>query len=123
MVKKGKAYGFLGFNALLQFDPFYFETDIRISVEVSYRGRSFFGIEMEFMLSGPEPWRAQGFAKIEVLFFSLKIKFNISWGEKQKVAPVIVKPEELMEKLKLQLEQSGNWTAKIQAGYSGAESL
>ncbi len=125
VVKKGKAraYGFLGFNALLQFDPFYFETDIRISVEVSYRGRSFFGIEMEFMLSGPEPWRAQGFAKIEVLFFSLKIKFNISWGEKQKVAPVIVKPDELMEKLKLQLEQSGNWTAKIQAGYSGAESL
>jgi hypothetical protein len=43
VVKKGKAraYGFLGFNALLQFDPFYFETDIRISVEVSYRdGRS-----------------------------------------------------------------------------------
>jgi hypothetical protein len=125
VVKKGKAraYGFLGFNALLQFDPFYFETDIRISVDVSYRGRSFFGIEMEFMLSGPEPWRAQGFAKIKVLFFSLKIKFNISWGEKQKVAPVIVKPDVLLEKLKIQLEQSGNWTAKIPEGYSGAESL
>jgi hypothetical protein len=125
VVKKGKAraYGFLGFNALLQFDPFYFETDIRISVEVSYRGRSFFGIEMEFMLSGPEPWRAQGFAKIKVLFFSLKIKFNISWGEKQKVAPVIVKPDALLEKLKVELKQSGNWTAKIPAGYSGAESL
>lgn len=125
VVKKGKAkaYGFLGFNALLQFDPFYFETDIRISVEVSYRGRSFFGVEMEFLLSGPGPWRAQGFAKIEVLFFSLKIKFNLSWGEKQKVAPVIVNPDVLLEKLKVELKQSGNWTAKIPAGYSGAESL
>jgi hypothetical protein len=125
VVKKGKAraYGFLGFNALLQFDPFYFETDIRISVEVSYKGRSFFGIEMEFMLSGPEPWRAQGFAKIKVLFFSLKIKFNISWGEKQKVAPVIVKPDALLEKLGTQLKQSGNWTAKLPAGYSGGESM
>ncbi len=124
-VKKGKAkaYGFLGFNALFQFDPFYFETDIRISVEVSYRGRSFFGVEMEFMLSGPGPWRAQGFAKIEVLFFSLKIKFNISWGEKQKVAPVVIKPDVLLESLKVQLKQSGNWSVKLPTGYSGAESL
>jgi hypothetical protein len=125
VVKKGraKAYGFLGFNTLLQFDPFYFETDIRISVEVSYRGRSFFGIAMEFMLSGPGPWRAQGFAKIKVLFFSLKIKFNTSWGEKQKVAPVVVKPDALLEKLSSQLKQFENWTAKLPAGYSGGESL
>jgi hypothetical protein len=113
----------LGFNALLLFDPFYFETDIRISVEVSYRGRSFFGIDMEFKLSGPEPWRAQGYAKISVLFFSLKVKFNITWGEKQKVVPVFVHPDVLLEKLQLQLQQSGNWSAKLPAGYTGAETL
>jgi hypothetical protein len=125
VVKKGhaRAYGFLGFNALLQFDPFYFEADIRISVEVSYRGRSFFGIDMEFLLSGPEPWRAKGFAKIKVLFFSLKIKFNITWGEEQKVLPLVVKPDALLEKLKIQLKQSVNWSAKLPAGHTGAESL
>ncbi len=125
VIKKGKAVvkGFLGFNALLQFDPFYFETDIRITVDVSYRGRSFFGIDLEFVLSGPEPWRAQGYAKIKVLFFSLKIKFNISWGEEQKVVPVVVKPDALLEKLQVQLQQSGNWSAKLRAGFTGAESL
>jgi len=125
VVKKGHAvaHGFLGFNALLQFDPFYFETDIRISVDVKYRGRSFFGIEMEFLLSGPEPWRAKGYAKIKVLFFSLKVKFNISWGDPQKLAPVFIEPDVLLEKLTGQLQQSGSWSAKLQKGYSGSESL
>ena len=125
VIKKGnvRVYGFLGFNALLQFDPFYFETDIRISVEVSYRGRSFFGIDLEFVLSGPEPWRAQGYAKIKVLFFSLKIKFNISWGDEQKVVPVSIKPDALLENLKVQLQQSSNWSAKLPDGYTGAVSL
>ena len=125
VVKKGnaRAYGFLGFNALLQFDPFYFEVDIRISVEVSYRGRSFFGIDMEFTLSGPEPWRAQGYAKIKILFFSLKVKFNISWGGEQKAVPVFIKPDALLEKLKIQLQQSGNWSAKLPDRYSKAESM
>jgi hypothetical protein len=125
VVKKGraKAHGFLGFNGFLQFDPFYFETDIRISVEVSYRGRTFFGVELEFMLSGPEPWRARGYAKIKILFFKLKIKFNISWGDEQKAVPVFINPDVLLEKLKIDLQQPGNWSAKLSAGYNGAESL
>lgn len=125
VVKKGNAlaHGFLGFDALLQFDPFYFETNIRISVEVSYRGRSFFGIDMEFTLSGPEPWRAQGYAKIKVLFFSLKVKFNISWGGEQKAVPVFITPDVLLEKLKNQLEQAGNWSGRLPDRYTKAESL
>ncbi len=125
VIKKGhvRVYGFLGFNALFQFDPFYFETDIRISVEVSYRGRSFFGIDLEFMLSGPEPWRAQGYAKIKVLFFSLKVKFNISWGDEQKVVPVFIKPDVLLENLRVQLLQTGNWSTKLPEGFTGAVKL
>jgi hypothetical protein len=125
VVKKGnvRAYGFLGFDALLQFDPFYFEVDIRISVEISYRGRSFFGVDMEFTLSGPEPWRAQGYAKIKILFFSLKVKFNISWGDQQKAVPIVITPDALLEKLKAQLQESGNWSAKLPEGYSGSETL
>ena len=125
VINKGHARvnGFLGFNALFQFDPFYFETDIRISVEVSYRGRSFFGIDLEFELSGPKPWRAQGYAKISILFFSLKIKFNVSWGDEQKVVPSVIKTDDLLEKLQVQLQQSGNWSAILPDEYSSAESM
>jgi hypothetical protein len=78
---------------------------------------------MEFVLSGPEPWRAQGYAKIKILFFSLKIKFNISWGGEQKAVPVFIKPDELLEKLKIQLQESGNWSGKLPERYGRAESL
>ena len=125
VINKGHArvYGFLGFNALFQFDPFYFETDIRISVEISYRGRSFFGVDLVFVLSGPEPWNAQGYAKIKVLFFSLKIKFNVSWGGEQKVVHEVIKTDDLLEKLQVQLQQSGNWSAILPDQFNGAESL
>ncbi|MBK6282307.1 MAG: hypothetical protein IPF54_06240 [Draconibacterium sp.] len=124
VIKKGniRVYGFLGFNALFQFDPFYFETDIRISVEVSYRGRSFFGVDLEFLLSGPEPWRAQGYAKIKVLFFSLKVKFNISWGENKRLLLYLLNPMNYL-KTKISVAANRQLTAKIPDGFNGAVSF
>ncbi|MBK6284613.1 MAG: hypothetical protein IPF54_20055 [Draconibacterium sp.] len=83
----------------------------------------FSGLILSFYSAVLKKWRAQGYAKIKVLFFSLKVKFNISWGEKQKIAPVFIKPDELLEKLRSQLQQSGNWTAKIPDGFNGAVSF
>ena len=125
LVKKGNAtaIGFLGFNALLQFDPLYFEVDIRISVQIAYRGRSFAGVELEFLLSGPRPWRAVGYAKIKILFFSLKIRFNESWGGEQQAVPATVAPDKLLADLKGQLGQKNNWTARLTPGFSRAEAL
>lgn len=125
VVKKGaaRAYGFLGFNALLQFDPFYFEADIRISVGVTYYGRSFFGVDLYFLLSGPKPWRAKGYAKIKIWFFSLKIRFNISWGGEQKISRPTLQPAVLLDRLREQLDQPANWSAQLPAYYALAESL
>ena len=75
------------------------------------------------MLSGPEPWRAQGFAKIKVLFFSFKDQIQYQLGEEQKAVAAFVEPDELLEKLKLQLEQTSNWTGKLAVNYTKAESL
>jgi len=75
-----KAVAHLGFNALFQFDPFYFESDLRLSAELSYKGRTFAGVDLNFILSGPRPWKAQGYAKVKVLWFSHKFRFNESWG-------------------------------------------
>lgn len=125
LVKKGraKATGFLGFNALIQFDPFYFETDISISVSVSYRGRSFFGVELHFLLSGPKPWTAKGYAKIKILFFSLKVRFNISWGGKQEKLSTTIQHSKLMGDLHHQLSSPSNWTAKLPPNFAQAEAL
>ena len=125
LVKKGraKATGHLSFNALLQFNPFYFETDIRISVDVSYRGRSFAGIDLYFLLSGPKPWRAKGYAKIKILFFSLKIRFNISWGGKQERTATKIQTVTLLGDLEKQLGEAANWSGRLPAGFTQIEAL
>jgi hypothetical protein len=125
LIKKGKATAtaFLGFNALLQFDPLYFEVDVKISAQIAYRGRTFAGIDLEFLLSGPKPWRAKGYAKIKVLFFSLKIRFNESWGGEQEVAPATVAPAKILADLQQQLSQENNWTGRMLPSFSRAEAL
>lgn len=125
LVKKGKAIatGYFEMNALLQFDPLYFEFDVKISIRVAYRSRTFAGVDLEFLLSGPKPWRATGFAKIKILFFSLKIKFNYSWGGQQEIAPVTVTSGQLLLDLKQQLSEKNNWTGKLPAAYSRSEAL
>lgn len=125
VVKKGKAKatGFLGFNALLQFDPFLFVIDIHINVSVSYKGKRFLGVELYFELSGPKPWRAKGYAKIDLWLFSLKIRFDYEWGGKQKVQLRTVKTDVLLERLQAQLSEENNWSAKLMSGFSNAAAL
>jgi len=125
VVRKGKAkaVGFLGFNALLQFDPFRFEIDIHINVSVSYRGKRFLGVELYFELSGPKPWRAKGYAKIDLWLFSLKVRFNYEWGGKQIVQRRTIETLDLLERLQKQLSEKNNWSAKLASGFSNAAAL
>lgn len=125
LIQKGgaKVTGFLGFNALIQFDPLYFEVDIALSVGVSYKGRKFAGIDIFFLLSGPKPWRVKGYVKISILFFTLKRKFDVSWGGEQKVLRATAKPHELLVKLQQQLEESQNWAGKLSPRFNPAASM
>ncbi len=81
-VKAGpaKVEGYIGFDTLIFFSPFSFEVDIQAGVRVKVKGRNVAGVSLAFVLSGPTPWRARGRAKIKILFFSFKVRFNISWG-------------------------------------------
>lgn len=122
-VGSARATGLLDFNALLQFDPFRFMVDIRISVGISYRGRTFAGVDLYFEFSGPKPWRAKGYAKIKILFFSLKVRFNISWGGEQEKVLVSIKTESLLDQLHEQVAAPNNWSAKLAPGFSSGAAL
>ena len=81
-VKAGpaKVEGYIGFDTLIIFSPFSFEVDIQAGVRVKVKGRNVAGVSLAFVLSGPVAWRARGKAKIKILFFKFKVRFNISWG-------------------------------------------
>jgi hypothetical protein len=63
--------GFLGFNALIRFEPFFFKIDFSVGMRIEWRGRSLAGITVSGTLSGPGPVRFTGKACIEVLFFDV----------------------------------------------------
>ncbi len=108
-----KIKGYFGFNALLQFDPFYFETDVSMGVKIKYKRWNLAGVDLFFMLSGPKPWKVKGHAKIKVAFFKVKIKFKKTWGGKQKAVPTTIEPTILLNKLQTQLALQSSWSSKL----------
>ncbi|MEU5261518.1 kelch repeat-containing protein [Amycolatopsis sp. NPDC021455] len=73
--------GHLGFDALFQLSPFRFAIHIHAHVTLKAFGVGAFGIDLDFQLEGPAPWRAHGRGTIGFLFFSISANFDITWGE------------------------------------------
>jgi hypothetical protein len=112
--------GHLSFDALFQFNPFYFAIDISASVEVKLFGFGLFSISLHFTLEGPSPWRATGYGKIGFLFFSKKVTFDFTWGPAQDTSlpPIQVLPLLVAEYQKLE-----NWRAALPSANSLTVSL
>lgn len=121
--KDARLEGYLGFNALIQFDPFYFEVDIGMTVDVSYKGKSLVGVDLYFSLIGPSPWLANGYARIKVLMIPFKVKFRHEWGDKKVDIPTRFQASDIYRKVKTALEAAQNWSAKLPADFLTGEYL
>jgi hypothetical protein len=86
--------GHLGFDALLQFSPFYFIVSISAEFSLKVGGVGVFGIRARFSLEGPTPWRAKGTGSISILFFEFSADFDVTWGERREteLPPISVMP-------------------------------
>lgn len=102
--------GHLTFDALFQFDPFYFSFSLSVSLSVKVFGVGLFSVGFSGMLEGPTPWHIKGKGKIKVLFFSIKVPFEHTWGPSQdtKLEPIEVFP--LLEK---EFNALTNWEARL----------
>ncbi len=76
-----KIEGHLAFDALFQFNPFYFIIEISGKVSLKVFGAGLFTISIQLSLEGTSPWRAKGYGKIKILFITFKARFNESWGD------------------------------------------
>ncbi|MFE3879179.1 DUF6603 domain-containing protein [Kitasatospora sp. NPDC059146] len=86
--------GHLSFDAMFRFSPFAFTIAISAGVTLKAFGVGVFGIDLDFALEGPSPWRAHGRGSISLLFFEISADFDISWGEEHNTTlpPVAVLP-------------------------------
>lgn len=100
--------GHLAFDALFQFSPFFFIIEISAGVSLKVFGIGLFSIDLRFSLEGPSPWRAKGYGKLKLLFFSIKANFDFTWGEAE---DTVLEPIAVLPLLVAELEKNENWRA------------
>lgn len=105
-----KVLGAAGFDALVVFSPFSLDVTFFIRAAVKRGSSTLFSINVNLNLTGPNPWRAKGEASFEVLFFTVKVRFSLTFGSSE--APQL--PEtDVLEKLKSALAETRNWSVKL----------
>jgi len=105
--------GHIGFDALFQFSPFRFVIGISAGVSVKAFGVGLFSVSLDLTLSGPAPWEAKGSASISLLFFSLPIHFDISWGASD---DTLSPPVQVLPLLAAELAKPESWRTRLPAG-------
>ena len=108
---KFNVYGFLTFDALFQFNPFYVTAAIGAMLALRVGTRSIKSISLSMTLEGPAPWTAAGTAKLKLFWFlTVKVRFNKTFGE---VRDTRLDDIDVLPLLIAALESPGNWRAEM----------
>jgi hypothetical protein len=113
--------GHLGFDALLQIEPFHFDADISGRVALTAGGDDLMSVGLDATLSGPAPWHMTGDFKISLLFFDVHKSFSVTWGSDAPAQPIA--PVNVLPLLTAALADARNWGAALPSGTSALVSL
>jgi hypothetical protein len=107
------AEGHAGLDALIQFSPFHFVVEISTSFSVKVFGVGVWGLGIALTLEGPTPWHAHGTASIELLFFSVDVNIDFTWGDPRDTT---LPPVAVMPIIAEELGKRTNWKAELPSG-------
>jgi hypothetical protein len=113
-------HGYIGFDALFIFSPFSFDIGFSAGVDVKFEGATLLGIHLDAELSGPNPWHVRGSASIDILFFSVSMDVNLTWGDDHAVS---LPAASVIDPLTKALEATSSWSAQLPAGADAAVTL
>ena len=106
--------GGIGFDVLIQFDPFFFLAEFYAQVQVKRGSTNLFKVRLEGSLAGPRPLHIKGKATFEILWWDVSIRVDKKLVEGEK--PPGPAPIEVMPRLKEALWNGGNWTSELPGG-------
>lgn len=100
------AHGWFGFDALIQFKPFYFTAQISAGFDVEVAGVSLCSVSVEGKLSGPGPLVLAARASVRLLFVKVSgsVTIELSSNPPERIEPV----RNLPERLRPEIRQSDN---------------
>ena len=108
-----EASGTIWFDALFEFDPFYFTIGFGVKFSVTYKGKGF-SLTAKGQLEGPSPWYVEGRVEIDLKIKTVGKSFDGSIGDESN-EPALP-PADVFSKLLDELEQPANWSAQRPAG-------
>jgi hypothetical protein len=74
--------GWLGLDALVAWLPhFRFSVEISAGLSLSYDGSPVLEVSIDVLLEGPGPWHVHGYASLTLLFITLSLPIDASWGD------------------------------------------
>ncbi len=106
--------GAIGFDVLIQFDPFFFLAEFAAQVQLKRGSSNLFKVRVEGALSGPRPLHVKGKATFEILWWDVSIRIDktLVSGEK----PPAPAPVDVLPRLLEALAHPGNWEARLPPG-------
>ena len=106
--------GEIGFDVLIQLDPFQFLADFRAQVQLKRGSSNLFKVKVEGALAGPRPLHLKAKATFEILWWDVSIRVDktVVGGEK----PPLPEPIDVLPRLKEALGNPGNWVGELPDG-------
>lgn len=106
-------HGQLGFDVLIQFDPFSFLAEFHAHLQLKRGSTNLFKVKLEGSLAGPRPLHIKGKATFELLWWDVTIRVDKRLVEGARPpAPV---PVDVLPRLKEALGDVANWTTQMPA--------
>jgi hypothetical protein len=104
--------GDFGFDVLFQWSPFRFDAAVRAHLAVRAGDSDLLSLRLAFQLQGTTPWHAKGEASFGILFWTISVHFDKTWGEQVDLSlpSVAVLPAALDE-----FRRDLNWKAALSA--------
>ena len=106
--------GEIGFDVLIQIDPFQFLAEFHAQVQLKRGQTNLFKVRVEGALEGPRPLRIKAKATFEVLWWDVSIRIDKTLVEGEK--PPLPEPIDVMPRLKEALANPGAWIAQLPGG-------
>jgi len=98
----------VGFDALIQFDPFFFSVAVYLTGRVTGPMVDVV-IDVRGNLAGPNPWHLWGHAHAKVVFFEITIPFDKTFGDP--IEELAAGLQNVLELLKGEVPKDTNWKA------------
>jgi len=103
--------GHIGYDVLIQFDPFGFVAGFSASMQLKHGSTNLFKLQAKGELSGPRPLHVKGKVTFEIFWCDFTISFNrtlISGEPPPSPTPIVV-----IDRLKVALSDPRNWSGQL----------